>query len=193
MGQMARTATTRLLALLVLAACALIVLQSIAHAAPRRMRKAECPNTQLQPAAGNLGAVRAAVLCLHNRTRAARGLARLDPNAKLRGAAEKHSNHMVAGGYFDHVTPAGADIGDRVARTGYGSGRGYSLAENLGAASGELSTAAAMHRAWMDSPGHRANLLRPDMRDIGIGVELGMPGAGGAGGATFTIDFGVRR
>jgi uncharacterized protein YkwD len=190
---MARTGTSRLLFLFILAACALIALQSIAHAAPRRARKAECAGAQLLPAPGNLAAIRAAVLCLHNRTRAAQGLRRLRPNPRLREAAEKHSDQMVAGGFFSHVTPAGADIGDRVARTGYGGDDAYSLAENLGAGTGELSTPAEVHRAWMESSGPRANLLRRDLREIGIGVALGMPGAGGEQGATYTVDFGVRR
>jgi uncharacterized protein YkwD len=190
--QMARTRTSRLLFLFVLAACALIALQSIAHAAPRRARKAECAGAHLVPAPGNLAAIRAAVLCLHNRTRAARGLPRLDPNPRLRDAASRHSDQMVAGGFFSHVTPDGDDIGDRIGRTGYGGNGAYSLAENLGAGTGELSTPAEIHQAWMESPGHRANLLRRDLRDIGIGVALGMPGAG-ADGATYTVDFGVRR
>jgi len=136
--QMARTGTSRLLTLLLLAACVLIALQSIAHAAPRRARKAECPNAQLQPAPGNLAAVRAAVLCLHNRARAARGLPRLDPNPRLREAATKHSEHMVAAGFFAHVTPDGADIGDRIARTGYGGdgalGYGFTVGDSVPAA-----------------------------------------------------------
>ena len=46
----------------------------------------------------------------------------------------------------------------------------------------------------MDSPGHRANILRRQFREIGIGIALGAPvGAGGLHGATYTADFGVRR
>ena len=57
---------------------------------------------------------------------------------------------------------------------------------------GDLATAAEIHRAWMDSPGHRANILRPQFREIGIGIALGAAGAG-PDGATYTADFGARR
>jgi uncharacterized protein YkwD len=44
----------------------------------------------------------------------------------------------------------------------------------------------------MDSPGHRANILKRGYRDLGVGVVLGVP-VSGAAGATYTVDFGVRR
>jgi uncharacterized protein YkwD len=48
-----------------------------------------------------------------------------------------------------------------------------------------------MVRAWMDSPGHRTNILNRRFRDIGIGIVVGTPS--GPGGATYTTDFGTRR
>jgi uncharacterized protein YkwD len=42
----------------------------------------------------------------------------------------------------------------------------------------------------MHSPGHRANILRGQFRDIGIGIKLGAPGQGLSGGATYVTDFG---
>ena len=44
----------------------------------------------------------------------------------------------------------------------------------------------------MDSPGHRANILKRSFRDMGVGVVLGVP-VSDAAGATYTVDFGVRR
>ena len=61
----------RLLLALVLAACAVAVLPAAAADAAKRKAKGECANSHVQPAAGNLAEVRAAVLCLHNRERAA--------------------------------------------------------------------------------------------------------------------------
>ena len=46
--------------------------------------------------------------------------------------------------------------------------------------------------AWMDSPGHRENVLKRVYREVGIGVVLGVP-VSDAAGATYTVDFGVRR
>ena len=107
----------RLLVALLLAACIVAVLPSAADA-KRKAKKRDCANTQVQPAAGNLDAVRAAVLCLVNRERAASGLPGLKELAKLRKAAEGHSRDMVEERFFDHDSLAGADMVDRP-RAGY--------------------------------------------------------------------------
>jgi uncharacterized protein YkwD len=184
----------RLLLALVLAACVVAVLPSAAADAAKRRAKADCADTHVMPGTGNLGAVRAAVLCLQNRERAARGLRPLKENARLRRAALGHSADMVSGGYFAHESRSGADMADRILRTGYGRGGGWSLGENIAWGTGSLATAAEIHRAWMESPGHKANILRRQFREIGIGIALGAPGGSGGGdGATYTADFGVRR
>ena len=71
------------------------------------------------------------MLCLHNRERAARGLPPLRENAKLRRAAEGHSADMVEQSYFSHDSPGGADMADRILRTGYARDQGWSLGENI--------------------------------------------------------------
>jgi uncharacterized protein YkwD len=182
----------RTLLALAVAACALLLVPA---AAPAKRRQAPCANTNVMPAPGNLVAVRAAVLCLHNRDRGARGLPPLRENANLRRAAEGHSADMVAARYFDHTSPAGDDMVDRILRTGYARNQGWSLGENIAWGTGSLATAVEIERAWMNSPGHRANILRRQFRDIGIGISLGAPvtDAGGLDGATYTADFGVRR
>jgi uncharacterized protein YkwD len=184
----------RLLLGIVLAACVVVALPSAAADAAKRKRTGECANAGVQPAAGNLADVRAAVLCLHNRERTARGLPPLRENAKLRRAAVGHSGDMVAGRFFAHESPAGADMTDRILRTGYARGQSWSLGENIAWGSGVLGTAAEIQRAWMESPGHRVNILRPQFREIGIGIAVGAPvDAGGLDSATYTADFGVRR
>jgi uncharacterized protein YkwD len=183
----------RLLLALLLAACVVAVLPSATADAAKRKAKRDCANVHVMPSAGNVAAVREAVLCLHNRDRAAHGLAALRDNGKLRRAAEAHSGDMVAQGYFAHDSLSGAGMVDRILGTGYGRGRGWSLGENIAWGTGVLATAAEIQRAWMESPGHRANILRPQFREIGIGIALGAPVGSGAGGATYTADFGVRR
>jgi uncharacterized protein YkwD len=191
---MVHVKASHLLLVFVLAACALIALPDVSSAAAKRMRKAQCADTQVQPTRGNVGAVRAAVLCLHNSERASRGLPRLTEHAKLREAAARHSDHMVADRFFAHDSPGGAGMADRILRTGYAGSRGWSLGENIAWGTGDLATAAAIQRAWMQSPGHRANLLRRDFREIGIGIAIGAPvEQRGPNGATYTTDFGVRR
>jgi uncharacterized protein YkwD len=186
--------TPRLLLAFVLAACVVVALPSATADAAKRNRSGECPNTGLRPAPGNLADVRAAVLCLHNREREARGLPPLSESGKLRRAAQGHSGDMVTSRYFAHESPSGADMADRILRTGYGRGQGWSLGENLAWGTGSLATAAEIQRAWMESPGHRANILRRQFREIGIGIAVGAPvAAGGMEGATYTADFGVGR
>jgi uncharacterized protein YkwD len=81
----------------------------------------------------------------------------------------------------------------RILRTGYARNQGWSLGENIAWGTGDLGTAGSIQRAWMESPGHRANILRPQFREIGIGIAVGAPVPGGDEGATYTTDFGVRR
>jgi uncharacterized protein YkwD len=181
----------RLLLAFVLTACIVVVLPSATAEARNR---SQCHNTALQPAPGNLAEVRAAVLCLHNRARTNRGLTPLRESAKLRSAAVGHSSDMVAGGYFAHDSLSGANMAERILRTGYARGQGWSLGENIAWGTGSLATAAEIQHAWMESPGHRANILRRQFREIGIGIAVGAPvDARGMQGATYTADFGVRR
>ena len=155
-----------------------------------------CANTDLKPTRANLELVRDAVLCLHNRERAARGLPKLKENPKLRRAAERHSGNMVTASFFDHTSPGGSTMVDRIRRTGYTSrARSWALGENIAWGSGRLATAAQINRSWMNSSGHRANILQRSFREIGIGIETGLPVrlSAAQSGATYTTDFGFRR
>jgi uncharacterized protein YkwD len=184
----------RLLLAFVLAVCVVVLLPAATGEAANRSRTDGCEHANVQPAPGNLADVRAAVLCLHNRERAARGLPPLKENARLRRAAQGHSGDMVAGGYFAHESRSGEDMADRILRTGYARDQGWSLGENIAWGTGSLATAAEIQEAWMESPGHKANILRRQFREIGIGIAVGAPvDSGGEPGATYTADFGVRR
>ena len=66
------------------------------------------------------------------------------------------------------------------------------LGENLEWGTGALATPRGALESWMKSPGHRANILRRSFRELGVGVVLGVP-VGDTAGATYTVDFGVRR
>jgi uncharacterized protein YkwD len=185
-----------LLSALVAILCAGLLAPATGTAAkrPRAKSASVCTNTDLMPAAGNLPVIRAAVLCLHNKERTQRGLPPLKENAKLRKAAKGHSDNMVADHFFDHTAPDGSDMVDRILGTGYAAGQGWSLGENIAWGTGNLATAREIHDAWMHSPGHRANILRRQFREVGIGIAVGAPvDAGGLDGATYTADFGVRR
>jgi len=153
----------------------------------------DCPNADTEPTADNQGLIRAAILCLHNQIRAERGLPLLKENARLRRAALGHSSDMVSRGFFEHTTPNGVTMVERIMAARYASPRvGWALGENLAWGTGNLATPRSIMKAWMDSPGHRANVVKRAYREIGIGVVTGVPSDRDAG-ATYTADFGVVR
>jgi hypothetical protein len=109
------------------------------------------------------------VLELVNQERAAHGLAPLAASSELQSAARGYAGAMAGGGFFAHNGPDGSTPASRVEAAGY---RGWSwVAENI--AAGQRSPEQVM-TSWMNSPGHRQNLLSPSAREIGIGhVEQG--------------------
>jgi uncharacterized protein YkwD len=115
-----------------------------------------------------------------NDARTARGLAALRVDARLQRAARSHSRALLALDRLDH--------GDFVGRLRAHGVRGGSLAENLAWGTGSYARAAAIVRAWLDSPGHRRNLLGSGFRRIGIGAAVG-EFAGAQGARVVTADF----
>jgi uncharacterized protein YkwD len=153
---------------------------------------AACPNPDVAPAAATLDAVAEATLCLLNGERADHGLAPLAANPKLASAASAFAADLVAGSYFSHTGRDGSDVLDRIKRTGYiPDDRPWRIGENLAWGTGALATPGAIVRAWMNSPGHRDNLLNGAYREIGIGVVAGNPSRADGTGATYATEFGV--
>jgi uncharacterized protein YkwD len=163
------------------------------HRQHRAKATQECVDVDLEPAADNLGRIRDAILCLHNKIRAEHDLPLLREHKRLRKAALGHSRDMVHDRYFEHTTPQGQTMVDRILKARYvREDQGWALGENLEWGTGALSTPRGAMDAWMNSPGHRANILKRSFRELGVGVVLGVP-VSDADGATFTVDFGVRR
>ena len=132
-----------------------------------------------------------ATLCQLNVERSRQGLRPLRLNRRLSTAARAHSRAMARRHFFSHDSLNGASFLDRIRGTGYLRGaRSWSVGENIAYGSGRLSTPRSIGRAWMNSPGHRANILSRSFRSIGIGIAAGTPSGGG--GATYTTDFGRR-
>ena len=173
---------------------ALVLVPATTVAEGRKARAShECANADLEATKDNLREIRAAIVCLHNQVRAQRGLPALRENKRLRKAALGHSRDMVEDRYFEHTTPKGVTMVDRILSARYvRDDEGWTLGENLVWGTGSFGTPRGAVDAWMDSPGHRANLLRRAFREMGVGVVLGVPVADG-GGTTYTVDFGVRR
>jgi uncharacterized protein YkwD len=153
---------------------------------------APCANTDVIPTPDTVEVVRAAILCLHNQVRAQAHLPLLKDNVKLRKAATGHSNEMVQEGYFDHTAPDGTTFVDRILSSGYAKkNEGWTLGENLAWGTGDLSTAAGVMQAWMNSAGHKANILKRSYRELGVGIQLGVP-TDGTVGATISAEFGAK-
>jgi uncharacterized protein YkwD len=156
---------------------------------------AACAGADAMPSAANAGKVRKATLCLLNTQRRSHGLAKLHANGRLRRAAAPYARLMVSRSFFSHDGPGGSTPQSRIQGTHYLDGaRAWSIGENIAWGTGPLATPRAIVRAWMHSPGHRANILNAGFRDIGIGIANGapVPLGGAAGGATYATDFGHR-
>jgi uncharacterized protein YkwD/uncharacterized membrane protein required for colicin V production len=106
------------------------------------------------------------MLDLVNQERQAAGLAPLQADPELTEVARKHSADMFARGYFAHDTPEGLSPFDRMRAA---SVRFTTAGENLALA----PTLQIAHTGLMNSPGHRANILRPEFGRVGIGVMDG--------------------
>ncbi|MGY4999411.1 CAP domain-containing protein [Streptomyces sp. 900105245] len=122
-------------------------------------------------------AAEAEVLKLVNEERAKVGCSALAANSSLARLAGAFSDDMAARDFFDHTDPDGATPWDRAAKAGITDLGGENIARGQ-------ATAAAVMEAWMNSPGHRANILNCDYKTLGVGVHLG------PGGPWWTQDFG---
>src|SRR5215467_9966248 len=107
----------------------------------------------------------ARVLDLTNAERIKAGLSPLTSNPQLQSAAQSYSEVLASSSCFAHTCGPVPDFADRDRQVGYSGWT--SLAENI--ASG-YPTPETVVAGWMASPIHRANILSPDYREIGVGV-----------------------
>jgi uncharacterized protein YkwD len=121
-----------------------------------------------------------AILAEVNRVRAAHALPALRQDGRLARAAESHTLGMLRTKRFAHD-----DVAARLKRFGV---HGGTVGENLAWGAGTYASAQAIVRMWLGSPSHRANLLRPGFRRIGLGAAVGSF-EGYAGAVVVTADF----
>lgn len=117
------------------------------------------------------------MLWLINKERRNNGLDTLKADPQMAGVARKHSADMFARGYFSHYSPEGTNPFDRMKKdhvTFIIAGENLALAPTLTVA----------HNGLMKSPGHRANILKPEFGRVGIGIL-----DGGVYGLMITQDF----
>ncbi|OIO13611.1 hypothetical protein COV53_03575 [Candidatus Gottesmanbacteria bacterium CG11_big_fil_rev_8_21_14_0_20_37_11] len=112
-----------------------------------------------------------------NKEREKNGLSRLILSTQLRGLARSYAAEMFAKGFFSHYSPDGLSPFDRMEKANIifnAAGENLALAPNV-----ELA-----HQGLMNSPGHKANILSPDFKKVGIGVI-----DGGIYGEMFVQEF----
>ncbi|MFE0510584.1 CAP domain-containing protein [Streptomyces sp. NPDC058964] len=122
----------------------------------------------------------AEVVALTNEERRGAGLPPLASDPLLTTAAQAHCADMVARDFYSHTAPGGSQPWDRAAAAG--SAR-RTIGENI--ACGQRSPAEVVE-GWMNSPGHRANILKPAFTHIGVGFV-----GGGRAGTYWTQLFGA--
>ncbi|MFB7174622.1 CAP domain-containing protein [Streptomyces sp. NPDC056254] len=130
-----------------------------------------------RPSLDGHSAQEAAVVTLVNQERAQAGCGPVRANPPLAALAGAFSKDMATRGFFGHADPEGNTPWDRAAKAGL-SGLG---GENIARGQGD---AASVMKAWMNSPGHKANILNCEFRTLGVGAHFA------AGGPWWTQDFG---
>ena len=103
-----------------------------------------------------------------NNQRALENRPALKENTKLDEAAQLKLQDMFTKQYFEHVSPSGVGPSNLAEQVGYGY---ILIGENL--ALGNFADDKALVTAWMNSPGHRANILHPEFQEIGVAVGQG--------------------
>ena len=107
------------------------------------------------------------IVALTNESRQEFSVSALTENQILDKAAQAKADDMLAKGYFAHNTPDGHTPWDFITAAGYS----YLMAgENLAV---NFTEAESVETAWMNSPGHKANILNKNFQDIGIGISQG--------------------
>ena len=131
---------------------------------------APAPEPAPAPAPAPTGdeAAAAEVLRLVNIERAAAGCAAVTVNPVIAGVARAHSQDMADQAYFSHTSLDGRSPWDRLGAAGYTDGSGENIAAGQATAQDVMS-------GWMNSPGHRANILNCSSATMGVGIGHGGP------------------
>jgi len=146
-------------------------------------------------ARSTLSALESGVLQDLNAIRTQHGLVPVRLSASLTASATQHSREMAADGYFEHASADGTVFWKRIQRWYGSNGYGFwSVGENLLWSSPDVSADGAL-QLWMHSPEHRANILNPRWREIGVSAVHVASAPGTYQGLPVTIittDFGFR-
>lgn len=135
----------------------------------------------------NLASTRSEALALVNQSRRSEGLGPLKQNAQANAAAQAHAEDMARRGFYNHRSPEGKDVADRWREQG--GGQWQAIGENIlycNSCAAPSEQARDFHRRWMQSPGHRRNILRADFAEFGFGMAS-------AGGKIYAVQNFLRQ
>jgi uncharacterized protein YkwD len=137
---------------------------------PRKTTAPAPTRTTKAPTSGGDSSTVSEVIRLVNVERKAAGCGSLTGETRLHRAAQKHTDRQAAQDTMSHQLDGEAPMGDRVTAEGY---RWGGVAENVAAG---YRTAADVMDGWMNSPGHKANILNCGYKNIGVGVAKSAKG-----------------
>ena len=127
---------------------------------------------------------------LHNKTRKKHGLEELCVDPTLTKVARDHSKDMIKKGYFGHNSADGKASAKRLTDSSY---NWSAMGENIAWGSGGYSNPESRFKAWMESKGHKVNILNGRYEEVGIGVASGELGEGSQEATFYTVDFGSKK
>lgn len=118
------------------------------------------------------------MLDLINAERTLHGLNPVQLERRLNASSEDHSEWMLQQDIFSHTGASDSSAGDRMRAAGFDFSGTWTWAENIAwqserGAPGLADDVINLHNSLMNSPGHRANILNPDVELVGIGIEQG--------------------
>ncbi len=135
---------------------------------PEQMAPRETPSPPQVPAqTPEISEMEAEIRRQINEIRQAQGLEPLEINEQLAQVARDYSQQMAEGDFFSHVSPDGDDPAERVRSAGI---RFRVVAENLFTSTNAPDPVPLAVQGWMESPGHRSNILLDDITETGIGI-----------------------
>ena len=138
---------------------------------------------------------KAELLRLHNEARAEHGVAPLCVQENLMAAAQRHAEGMIERDFYAPDTPEGLRPADRISRAGYPfatCGENNNRVSGLDVGEPGREELREAFESWMESSGHRENILNPAFREVGIGLSTGQYAPEPGTTTMYVVDFGAR-
>jgi uncharacterized protein YkwD len=134
---------------------------------PRVEVPSEKPQTTLSPQSANTTKIEAAIQASINQVRQKEKLQPLKNNERLAEVARKYSKEMAEKNFFSHTGVDGSTLASRVEASGIIY---WLVGENLFRGTNLNDPVSIAVEGWLESPGHRANIMRPPFNETGVGV-----------------------